>query len=241
MHSSRAESDVCCLQVQGNRRGRLRTSLAAALPPRGGILLRLGSFRTLDPLCLFCKKMRLNLFFFCKSGKAPFKGPSHRVFRRTLRYIEREPFWSTPSVVNSTRFGHSNSTQGSLQRAQDYGMGLRYGTPLATGYKSPMVFHKMVRDDDTGRARCVTADIYIRRCLAPVVKAILKKKIVFRHDGARPHIRGEAYLRAKDVETMASLASVPWPPYRPDLNMIEGCGRNWTSGWLWDPRAPWRT
>lgn len=81
---------------------------------------------------------------------------------------------------------------------------------ISTNYKSPLLFF-----DDT-----MTAVKYVRNILSKVVPALVKRRIIFQQDGARPHVSKSvhAYLSRKGVlrDGMES-----WPPYSPDLNVIE--------------------
>ena len=96
-------------------------------------------------------------------------------------------------------------------------------------YKSEIVlFPQQGKQSEDGRARKdrmtfrLNGASYVRKCLSPVVASLKAKKRIFQHDGASPHGRGaststaEKFLRAKGVTVMR-----PWPPYSPDLNMIE--------------------
>jgi transposase len=96
-------------------------------------------------------------------------------------------------------------------------------------FKSEIVlFPQQGKPNEDGRARKdkmtfrLNAQSYVRKCLSPVVAALKAKNRIFQHDGASPHGRGasesvaEKFLRNKGVTVMR-----PWPPYSPDLNMIE--------------------
>lgn len=73
------------------------------------------------------------------------------------------------------------------------------------------------RDEDDRRLSSVTSDNY-RRCILPrVVPYILKKRLTFQQDGAKPHTAKatKKYLAGKKVKTL------DWPARSPDLNPIE--------------------
>ena len=96
-------------------------------------------------------------------------------------------------------------------------------------FKSEIIlFPQQGKPSEDGRQRKdrmtfrLNAKSYVRKCLSPVVAALKAKGRIFQHDGASPHGRGasesvaEKFLRNKGVTVMR-----PWPPYSPDLNMIE--------------------
>ena len=62
----------------------------------------------------------------------------------------------------------------------------------------------------------ITADVYIRECLAPSLATI--RRGTFMHDGAKAHTakRTREWLAAKHVRVLRN-----WPPRSPDLNPIE--------------------
>lgn len=66
----------------------------------------------------------------------------------------------------------------------------------------------------------MTAVKYVRNVLSKVVVQLVQRRIIFQQDGARPHIGKNvlAYLSRKGVRR-DGLES--WPPYSPDLNVIE--------------------
>jgi hypothetical protein len=85
---------------------------------------------------------------------------------------------------------------------------------------SLVVFPKCMLDEEGNpKAYRLNAARYVQRCLSPVHKDLMKNGRIFQFDGARCHVakRSVEYLTKKDVKYIPD-----WPPYSPDLNMIEG-------------------
>jgi transposase len=87
---------------------------------------------------------------------------------------------------------------------------------VGIGFKSPIVqFPQKQGEDDEKKPFRLNGDSYVTRCLSRAIPAM--KGRWFLQDGARPHVthRVRRYLtsRTKWVED--------FPPYSPDLNMIE--------------------
>ena len=64
----------------------------------------------------------------------------------------------------------------------------------------------------------LTGDSYVRRCLSTVVNELAGQQRIFQQDNATPHKCSGvfSYLRRKNVDFIDN-----WPPYSPDLNMVE--------------------
>lgn len=91
---------------------------------------------------------------------------------------------------------------------------------IGVGYKSDLIIFPPRKVDGDGELRTFRLDSksYVRRCLQYVVPAIVAKGKVLQQDGARSHASRHVreYLMRKGVEYIED-----WPPYSPDLNMIE--------------------
>lgn len=61
----------------------------------------------------------------------------------------------------------------------------------------------------------VTAVVYQRECLTPVLRRLRRRDTVYIHDGAKAHTASNAFLRERGIHVPA------WPPHSPDLNPIE--------------------
>lgn len=88
---------------------------------------------------------------------------------------------------------------------------------VGIGFKSGVVmFPQKTAGGET--SFCLNANGYVRRCLNPIVAKVSAQRRIFQQDGARPHQNNHVrdYLRKKDVMYIED-----WPPYSPDLNMIE--------------------
>lgn len=87
-------------------------------------------------------------------------------------------------------------------------------------YKSELIIFPSKKDDNDGNLRTFRLDAasYVRRCLSSVAKDLVSGKKIFQQDGARSHAAKstKAYLSRKRIEWLQD-----WPPYCPDLNMIE--------------------
>jgi hypothetical protein len=92
---------------------------------------------------------------------------------------------------------------------------------VGVGWRSNLVVIRLKKCEDTGRTIGITGKRYVRSCLSRVVAKLQAAKLIFQHDGARPHIRGENYLCRKGVTTLGAAVGVGWPAYSPDLNSIE--------------------
>lgn len=90
---------------------------------------------------------------------------------------------------------------------------------VGLGWRSPLVivFHRKPKNHDDG-PRGITADNYVRKCLAKIATSLTSRKLIFQQDGARIHTAKQtlAYLDRKKIPVMQN-----WPPYSPDLNPIE--------------------
>jgi transposase len=71
---------------------------------------------------------------------------------------------------------------------------------------------------DTNKIFKLTADSYVRRCLAPVVPRLVRGRYCFMQDGATSHTcrSTKQYLDGKAVSLLSN-----WPARSPDLNPIE--------------------
>lgn len=71
---------------------------------------------------------------------------------------------------------------------------------------------------DEHNLNSLTSESYRHQVLPRVVPEILRRRLVFQQDGARPHTAAAtmAYLRRRGVRLMEG-----WPPRSPDLNPIE--------------------
>jgi transposase len=91
---------------------------------------------------------------------------------------------------------------------------------IGKGFKSKLVILPSKREDDDGEVKVFRLDSesYVRRCLSTVSNRLVSEGRIFQQDGARSHIakRTRAYLRRKKINWIED-----WPPYSPDLNMIE--------------------
>lgn len=87
---------------------------------------------------------------------------------------------------------------------------------VGVGYKGPLVLFPQKGPDDDGFR--LNGHSYVRRCLQRMVPDLVQQGRVFVQDGARPHVRQSVkqYLARKRVQWIEN-----WPPYSPDLNMIE--------------------
>lgn len=108
--------------------------------------------------------------------------------------LERRARWNTPSAMVWACVGHN--------------------------YKSPLIVFPSRMKDGEGTPRTFRLDAasYVRRCLSVVVPELHKRKLTLQQDGARSHVakRTKAYLAKKKLPYLKN-----WPPYSPDLNMIE--------------------
>lgn len=88
---------------------------------------------------------------------------------------------------------------------------------VGVGYKSPIILFPGTMETQEGKTvfRLNSAS-YVRKCLSRVRGSLAGK--VFQQDGAKPHAndRVRTYLRRHKVQYIED-----WPPYSPDLNMIE--------------------
>ena len=91
---------------------------------------------------------------------------------------------------------------------------------VGVGYKSPLIIFPPNKEDAEGELRTFRLDhkSYIRRCLSKVSGDLVRRKKVFQQDGARSHVHWKVmqYFEKKKVDVLED-----WPPYSPDLNMIE--------------------
>jgi hypothetical protein len=89
---------------------------------------------------------------------------------------------------------------------------------VAHNYKSPLIVFPSRMKDEDGQPRTFRLDAPNYRCLATVVPELHKRKLILQQDGARSHVakRTKAYLAKKKLPYLKN-----WPPYSPDLNMIE--------------------
>lgn len=94
---------------------------------------------------------------------------------------------------------------------------------IGVSFKSPIVmFPDQCMNPDSGRRETGTfrlnGESYVKRCLRHVAEQLRCENRLFQHDGAKPHQnnRVREYLLRKHVNVLD-----PWPPYSPDLNMIE--------------------
>lgn len=91
---------------------------------------------------------------------------------------------------------------------------------IGVGYKSDMIIFPPRKTDADGELRTFRLDSksYVRRCLQYVVPAIVARGKILQQDGARSHASKHVreYLKRKGVNYIED-----WPPYSPDLNMIE--------------------
>lgn len=87
---------------------------------------------------------------------------------------------------------------------------------VGVGYKGPLVLFPQKGPDDDGFR--LNGDSYVRRCLQRTVGDMVRQGRIFVQDGARPHVRQSVkqYLARKKLNWIQN-----WPPYSPDLNMIE--------------------
>lgn len=86
-------------------------------------------------------------------------------------------------------------------------------------YRSELVVFPAKREEDgIKKPFRLDAKRYVRRCLQPVVPALLSGNRTLLQDGARSHAAASTitYLRSKGVSFIAD-----FPPYSPDFNMIE--------------------
>ena len=90
---------------------------------------------------------------------------------------------------------------------------------VGLGYKSPLVVIKQPKDGEDGSVRRLTAARYVRVCLSKVAPDLVRRKLRFMQDGARPHIAHStlAYLKRKGIQVVDD-----WPAASPQLNIIEG-------------------
>ena len=90
---------------------------------------------------------------------------------------------------------------------------------VGVDFKSQLIIFPSKREDD-GVVKVFRLDsaAYIRRCLSSVSEKLVREKKIFQQDGARSHIAKpvRAYFARKKIEWIDD-----WPPYCPDLNMIE--------------------
>ena len=91
---------------------------------------------------------------------------------------------------------------------------------VGVGFKSPIILFPQTTTDGEGNRTTFHLDTkgYIRRCLSTIVSKLSTQRRIFQQDGAKPHQnnRVREYLLMKGVEHIEH-----WPPYSPDLNMIE--------------------
>lgn len=108
--------------------------------------------------------------------------------------MERRARWNTPSAMVWACVGHN--------------------------YKSSLIVFPSRMEDGEGQLRTFRLDAtnYVRRCLSVVAPTLLRRKLILQQDGARSHVakRTKAYLARKKLPYLKN-----WPPYSPDLNMIE--------------------
>ena len=81
---------------------------------------------------------------------------------------------------------------------------------VGKGYKSPVVIVSK------NGSQTMDGDMYVRRCLSPLVPRLRATKRILLQDGARPHLKGIEFLKRKGVPMVMN-----YPPYSPDLNQIE--------------------
>lgn len=91
---------------------------------------------------------------------------------------------------------------------------------VGVGFKSPIVMfpEKTVDADGIRSTFRLDASRYVRRCLSPIASELDTKRRIFQQDGAKPHQNNHVreYFGRKGIQHIAD-----WPPYSPDLNMIE--------------------
>ena len=95
---------------------------------------------------------------------------------------------------------------------------------FGVGFKSRLVVFPQKKHADERRDKMtyrLNAASYVRKCLAPIVPALVAGGRIFQHDGASAHGRGspnsvaEKYLAGKGVKV------APHPAYSPDIAMVE--------------------
>lgn len=83
-------------------------------------------------------------------------------------------------------------------------------------FKGPLVLFPQKGPYDDGFR--LNGESYVRRCLVPTVPRLVAGNRILIQDGARPHVR----FSVKQYMARKKLCWVEnWPPYSPDLNMIE--------------------
>lgn len=93
---------------------------------------------------------------------------------------------------------------------------------VGVDYKSKLIIFpsKSVNEDGEPSIFRLTAEKYIRRCLSTVCPELTnpRKQWILLQDGARSHVakQTKAYLKRKGIRYLED-----FPPYSPDLNMIE--------------------
>lgn len=95
---------------------------------------------------------------------------------------------------------------------------------IGFNFKSQLVIFPQQKNKDERKNKMtyrLDARSYVRKCLAPIVPALVGGKRIFQHDGASAHGRGSAnsvagrYLAKKGVKVTFH------PPYSPDLSEVE--------------------
>lgn len=91
-------------------------------------------------------------------------------------------------------------------------------TAIGYNYKGPLVIFPTKHSDSEQRCFRLDAASYRRRCLSRITNDLLARNLTLLHDGARSHAAGSTvnYLSNKSLPYVAD-----FPPYSPDLNMIE--------------------
>ena len=152
--------------------------------------------------------------------------------RRLLRFRISDPFWkrvvfsdeswlTCNEMTSSVQWAFGKKFVYPLEKKSKWNVpSLQVWAAVGWGFKSSLVFFPAAMHTVEGECRAFRLDshAYIRRCLISVVPELVRRKSVFQQDGARSHSAKNvrAYLRKRGVECLEQ-----WPPYSPDLNMIE--------------------
>lgn len=89
---------------------------------------------------------------------------------------------------------------------------------VGRNYKSRLVFVDRKVEEDGTIKTTMTGEWYKRHCLQPSIPEMLRRKLIFQQDGARPHVKAcvLTYMMKKKLQRV-----LDWPAYAPDLSPIE--------------------
>ena len=92
------------------------------------------------------------------------------------------------------------------------------------GFKSGLVVFPQKKHADERRDAMtyrLNAASYVRKCLSPIVPALVAGGRIFQHDGASAHGRGSPNSVAEKYLARMGVTVAPHPPYSPDLAFVE--------------------